>query len=99
MVDTAFGRAHKAIRQAIDIAPPTTRQGAERHMREDLYLEAARIVRASVRVQGLRHLVEAMVQGQVPVPPGSEWALDPAWWNLDDIADSDSDLDYRPPRR
>lgn len=99
MPDTAFRRRHKAIREALLIASPTTRQGAERQMQTDLYIEAARTARASGRVEGLRHLVGAMIRGEVRVPPGSEWAIDPALWNLDDLGDSDRDPDYRPPRR
>ncbi|ROW03942.1 hypothetical protein VSDG_01043 [Cytospora chrysosperma] len=92
MVDSEFKAAHRTLRNAIMLAPPTTRREAEKQMREALYLEAGRAARAAARVRGLRHLVRAMVKGEVPVPPGSEWAVDPALWNAVPLAESDDDL-------
>lgn len=78
MSDTEFKDTHKSLRQSIILAPPTTRKGVEKQMREDLYFEAAKTVNALGRVQGLRHLVTAMVRGEIPIPPGSRLAKDTA---------------------
>lgn len=81
MADTEFKESHKSFRQAIAPVPPMTQE----QMRENLELEAVKIVKALEELQGMRDLVAAMARGEVPMPPGSEWAMDPALWNPRDL--------------
>lgn len=91
MLNNAFKKKHKALRQSISLALPTTHQGVEKQMREDLYLEGVRITQALEELQGMRDLVDSMARGEVPVPPGSAWALVPAIWGKPTRRDRDEE--------